>query len=72
MAAWLASTWSATWPNLLANVLWIPVVWVHHKVMTRRIRALHQHVTTLHAQHEELLVQHVLGGAGTGQEGVKR
>lgn len=69
--AWLASTWSATWPNLLANVLWVPVVAIHHKVMTRRIRALRQHVTTLHAQHEQLLVRHVLGGAGIEQEGGK-
>lgn len=67
---WLASTWTATWPNLLANVLWIPVVWIHHKVMTRRIRALRQHVTALHDQHEQLLVRHVLKtGADAEQEG---
>ncbi|MFE9448256.1 hypothetical protein [Streptomyces sp. NPDC006739] len=68
--AWLTSTWTATWPNLLANVLWIPIVAIHHKVMSRRIRALRQHVTALHQQHEVLLVQHVLGPAAeTEQEG---
>ena len=51
MGAWLASTWTATWPNLLANVLWVPVVWVHHRVMKRHITQLHaahrQHIQTL-------------------------
>lgn len=71
MGAWLASTWTATWPNLLANVLWVPVVWVHHRVMARRIRALHRHVTVLHDRHEQLLIRHALGPAtGAEQEGV--
>lgn len=63
MGGWLASTWTVTWPNLLANVLWVPVVWVHHRIMSRRVRDLRAHVTALHRQHEELLVQHVLGSA---------
>lgn len=67
---WLASTWDQTWPNLLANVLWVPVVAIHHKVMTRRIRALRQHVTALHDEHVQLLVQHVIKtGDGAQQEG---
>lgn len=70
--SWLASAWDQTWPNLLANVLWIPVVWVHHRVMTRHIRGLREHVAVLHRQHEELLIKHVIGpAAGTGQEGVR-
>lgn len=71
MDAWLVSTWAATWPNLLANVLWIPVVWVHHRVMTRHIRGLREHVAVLHRQQEQLLVKHVIGPAdGAEQEGM--
>ena len=65
--AWLVSTWDQTWPNLLANVLWVPVVAVHHKLMTRRVRALHQHVTALHAQQEQLIVRHVVGAQQEGE-----
>lgn len=53
--------WSELWPNLAANVLRAPLVWIHHRVMVRHIRGLREHVATLHRQHEELLVQHVLG-----------
>ncbi|MFE2969927.1 hypothetical protein ACFXKC_40920 [Streptomyces sp. NPDC059340] len=70
MTSWLAATWDQTWPNLLANVLWVPAVWIHHQVMTRHIRALRQHVTALHAQQEQLIVRHVIGAAaGPEQEG---
>lgn len=71
MGTWLASAWGQIWPNLAANILWVPLVWAHHLVMSRRVRDLRQHVTTLHAQHEALIVQHVLGRttAGTKQEG---
>lgn len=44
MAAWLASTWSSIWPNLAANILWIPLVGVHHVLLRR-------HVARLHHQH---------------------
>lgn len=71
MSAWLASTWTATWPNLLANVLWVPVVVVHHRLMKRHLRALREHQAVLHRQQERLLVEHVLGpAAGAEQEGV--
>lgn len=60
--------WAELWPNLAANVLWAPLVWIHHRVMARNIRALREHVTALHRQHEELLVQHLLGGAADTQQ----
>lgn len=50
MGAWLSSAWVQVWPNLAANVLWVPLVWIHHRVMSRRVQALHQHVTALHEQ----------------------
>lgn len=68
MNAWLAGAWSQLWPNLAANVVWAPLVWVHHRVLTRHVRALRQHVTALHAQHEALIVRHVLGGAVAVEE----
>ena len=65
----MSHVWAQLWPNLAANVLWAPLVWIHHRVMTRNIRSLREHVTALHRQHEELLLQHVLGPAETKQEG---
>ncbi|MFF1469153.1 hypothetical protein [Streptomyces mirabilis] len=52
MAAWLANVWGQTWPNLLANVLWIPVVGVHHLAMKRHIGRLHAQ----HGQHVQALL----------------
>jgi hypothetical protein len=37
VTAWLLSTWNQTWPNLLANVLWVPVAWLHHRGMKRHV-----------------------------------
>lgn len=71
MFAWLASTWTATWPNLLANVLWVPVVAVHHRAMKRHIRALRDHNAALHRQHEELLIKHVIGPASDAEPASK-
>ncbi|MGW1808155.1 hypothetical protein [Streptomyces sp. NPDC002078] len=41
MGAWLANAWDQTWPNLLANVLWLPAVGIHHWLTRRHLRALH-------------------------------
>jgi hypothetical protein len=46
------NAWSQIWPNLAANVVWAPLVWLHHRVMTRRIHSLREHVTALHQQQE--------------------
>ncbi len=42
MAAWLASAWGQIWPNLAANVLWVPLAALHHRRMKRHIRRLHE------------------------------
>lgn len=34
---WLAHTWTAVWPNLAANVLWVPLVALHHILMRRHV-----------------------------------
>ena len=71
MGGWLWWAWLQIWPNLAANVLWVPVVGLHHLIMSRRVRDLRAHVSALHRQHEQLLVRHVLGpAAGADQEGV--
>ncbi|NUR65150.1 MAG: hypothetical protein HOQ47_05265 [Streptomyces sp.] len=62
--------WSELWPNLAANVLWVPVAWAYHRVaIVPRFRALREHQATLHRQHEELLLQHVLGSETANKEG---
>ena len=51
MGAWLASVWGQVGPNLAANVLWVPVVGIHHLAMKRHLARLHaqqrQHIQTL-------------------------
>ncbi|NUP48056.1 MAG: hypothetical protein HOW97_12185 [Catenulispora sp.] len=39
---WLISSWPQVWPNLAANVLWVPLAAVHHWLTRREIRHLHQ------------------------------
>jgi hypothetical protein len=34
----LAAFWSAVWPNLAADVIWVPLVWLWHR--THLARAL--------------------------------
>lgn len=38
MTAWLTSAWGQIWPNLAANVLWVPLAALHHHRMKRQIR----------------------------------
>lgn len=63
--------WAELWPNLAANVLWMPVAWLYHRLaIAPRFRALREHQAALHRQHEALLIQHVLNTPpGAGQEG---
>lgn len=39
--------WDAIWPNLAANVVWIPVVGAHHLWMRYRVNVLHDTVHEL-------------------------
>ncbi|EST24398.1 hypothetical protein [Streptomyces roseochromogenus] len=48
MGAWLWGAWLQVWPNLAANVLWVPVVGVHHWLTCRHLRALHEQQRHLH------------------------
>lgn len=45
----LHSFWVAIWPNLAANVVWIPVVGAHHWWTRHKMAALHDTVHELHA-----------------------
>lgn len=41
--AWLADTWAATWPNLLASVIWAtPAFTAHHVLMRRHVDRRHR------------------------------
>lgn len=70
MGGWLASTWTAVWPNLLADAAWVPLVWLVHRTEAAaqrveremhtayldRIHTDHQRqVTTLHEDHQQHL-----------------
>ena len=47
IAALLASWWTAIWPNLAANVIWMTPAFVLHHLLMRR------HVTRLTRQYRE-------------------
>lgn len=49
----LHSFWVAIWPNLAANVVWVPVVGAHHLWMRYRVQALHATVIELRALLDE-------------------
>jgi hypothetical protein len=36
MGSWLASNWSAVWPNLEASLIWATPAFVTHHVLMRR------------------------------------
>jgi hypothetical protein len=44
MISWLYSTWISLWPNLLANVLWVPLAYVHHRMIKRKLREVNDNV----------------------------
>lgn len=41
--------WTAVWPNLAANVVWIPVVGAHHWWTRHKMTVLHDTIRELHA-----------------------
>jgi hypothetical protein len=48
MGAWLTTVWSEVWPNLAANVLWVPIVGIHHMLTRRHLRVLREQQRQLH------------------------
>jgi hypothetical protein len=50
MGAWLWSAWLQVWPNLAANVIWVPLAWAHHQMMQRQA-----------VEHHEEMKAHVTG-----------
>lgn len=67
MSAWLASTWSQLWPNLLADALWVPLAawWLHSRI--RRIAARHAAAVEAALRHHREQLHLYLGhkpGAG--------
>lgn len=38
----LLKFWGEVWPNLAANILWVPLVGVHHLLIKRHITRLDQ------------------------------
>jgi hypothetical protein len=42
MSGWLWGAWGQIWPNLAANVLWVPLAAAHHVLIRRHITQLHQ------------------------------
>jgi hypothetical protein len=42
MGEWLVSMWGQIWPNLAANVIWVPAAWLHHVLIRRHITRLHE------------------------------
>lgn len=37
MADWLWGAWLQIWPNLAANVIWVPAAALHHVLLKRHI-----------------------------------
>lgn len=60
--ATLHSFWTAIWPNLAANVAWIPIVGLHHQWVRYRMGALHETIQELHSLlgHEDSDPTHTL------------
>lgn len=42
MAGWLWWAWLQIWPNLAANIIWVPVAATHHVAIKRHISRLHE------------------------------
>lgn len=43
----LPQVWDAVWPNLLANVLWVPLAWGHHRLMKRHVGRVINEINTM-------------------------
>ena len=39
---WLAHAWGAVWPNLVASMMWAPMVGVSHWATRRHLNRVHQ------------------------------
>lgn len=60
--SWLGSQWIAVWPNLLANVIWIPMVFAWQHIHIKKVLANH-HQNFLDALREE--IAGAFGDSGT-------
>lgn len=39
MTAWIWWAWLQIWPNMAADVLWIPIVGIYHVIVRRALRS---------------------------------
>lgn len=46
MGRLLIGWWVAIWPNLAANIIWVPLAALHHVLIRRRMTAHHEHLAT--------------------------
>ncbi len=46
--------WTAIWPNLAANVVWVPLAGAYHWWTRRRFDALHDTLRELHGQEQRI------------------
>jgi hypothetical protein len=35
------------WPNLAANVIWVPLAWLHHRMINRKLKEVKDNVAIL-------------------------
>lgn len=42
--------WNDIWPNLASDVVWLPLVAVYHRLVQRRLDALHLTIQGLHVK----------------------
>lgn len=54
----LAGFWSAVWPNLAADVIWVPLVWAwHHTKLDRKLTEQREHIMRDLREHFEKEIQ---------------
>lgn len=39
---WITDFWDPIWPNLAANILWLPTIWISHIRLKHHTDRLHQ------------------------------
>lgn len=47
MVSSLLADWRQVWPNLEANLIWVPLVGLHHLAMRRHLRKIHRRMDNL-------------------------
>lgn len=57
MGQLLFGWWLQIWPNLAANVIWVPVAAIHHVLMKRHVDRRHQQLKDHVAAMVETAVQ---------------